>query len=40
MSWIPFPKHVASQLLRSIAGFAFPLFAPQMYATMGVWVGE
>jgi MFS family permease len=40
-----FKKHVASasaasQLLRSIAGFAFPLFAPQMYQTLGYGWGN
>jgi len=40
-----FRKHVASvsaasQLLRSIAGFAFPLFAPQMYQTLGYGWGN
>jgi len=40
-----FPTHVASasaasQLLRSITGFAFPLFAPRMYAKLGYGWGN
>lgn len=40
-----FPKYVASasaasSLLRSIAGFAFPLFAPRMYHTLGYGWGN
>ena len=40
-----FPKYVASataasQLLRNIAGFAFPLFAPKMYRTLGYGWGN
>ncbi|KAI2640331.1 MFS general substrate transporter [Hypomontagnella submonticulosa] len=40
-----FPKHVASataasQLLRNVAGFAFPLFAPKMYQTFGYGWGN
>lgn len=30
----------ASQLLRSITGFAFPLFAPQMYHSLGYGWGN
>ena len=30
----------ASQLLRSIAGFAFPIFAPQLYKTLGYGWGN
>ena len=40
-----FPKYVASasaasQLLRSIAGFAFPIFAPRLYSTLGYGWGN
>jgi len=40
-----FPTHVASasaasQLSRSITGFAFPLFAPRMYAQLGYGWGN
>ncbi|KAI4732542.1 MFS multidrug transporter [Aureobasidium sp. EXF-12298] len=40
-----FPTHVASasaasQLLRSITGFAFPLFAPSLYAKLGYGWGN
>jgi len=40
-----FLKHVASasaasQLLRSIAGFAFPLFAPKMYQSLSYGWGN
>lgn len=40
-----FTLHAASALaavscLRSLAGFAFPLFAPQMYATLGYGKGD
>ncbi|KAI1384940.1 MFS general substrate transporter [Hypoxylon trugodes] len=40
-----YPKHVASasaasQLLRNVAGFAFPLFAPKMYQTLGYGWGN
>ncbi len=30
----------ASQMLRSLAGFAFPLFAPKMYQTLGYGWGN
>jgi hypothetical protein len=30
----------ASQLLRSITGFAFPLFAPRLYARLGYGWGN
>ncbi|KAI1143240.1 MFS general substrate transporter [Hypoxylon sp. FL0543] len=40
-----FPKHVASasaasQMLRNVAAFAFPLFAPKMYQTLGYGWGN
>lgn len=40
-----FPKYVASasaasQMLRNVAGFSFPLFAPKMYQTLGYGWGN